>query len=53
MKEEDKERGWISAEVKCPLCGFEWLAVYHINCDRLECDQCKNMVEFEIITQHS
>ena len=38
---------WISSIVKCDLCGFEWVAVYHKDCDKLECNGCGNMVDFE------
>ncbi len=43
------EKGWRSEKVKCDLCGFTWIAIYHESCDKLECKNCNNMVYFEII----
>jgi len=31
------------------ICTYQWIAVFHIDCERLECPNCHNMVEFEII----
>mgnify|MGYP000034041562 CR=1 FL=1 len=44
---EDNEPGWLGEQVKCDLCGYEWTAVYHESCDKLECSNCGNMVMFE------
>lgn len=43
------EKGWLGNMVKCDLCAHEWVAVYHVDCDRLECPNCLNMVLFEEI----
>jgi len=47
MASSASNKEWISSMVKCDLCGFEWVAVYHISCDKLECNSCGNMVDFE------
>ena len=44
------EKGWIGAKVKCDLCDHIWIAVFHETSIRLECPYCKNIVDFEIIT---
>lgn len=43
-----KDKGWIGAIVECDLCTNKWTAVYHEDCDKLECPNCGNMVYFEI-----
>lgn len=43
------ETGWIGEQVKCDLCAYSWVAVYHSSCDRLECMNCGNMVYFESV----
>ena len=48
-EKSEKERGWAVNKLKCDSCGFEWVTTYHINCDKLECKSCKNMVHFERI----
>ena len=40
---ELNERGWIGEPVKCDLCAYKWVAVYHEDCDKLECPNCRNM----------
>ena len=46
---EEEEESWLTEEVRCDLCSYEWWAVYHIDCDRLECNRCGNMSHFETI----
>jgi hypothetical protein len=48
MKEE-QETGWLSALIKCDLCGYESLSVHHESCDRLECANCGHMSHFELL----
>lgn len=43
----DNKKEWISSKVKCDLCSYEWIAVYHQDSERLECNKCGNMVHFE------
>jgi hypothetical protein len=38
---------WTYNTINCDLCSHEWIAVYHINCDRLECPNCNNMTIFD------
>ena len=49
MKHPEPKEGWIGGNVKCDLCGQEWLAVYHESSDKLECPHCKQMNYFEPI----
>jgi hypothetical protein len=44
---ENNKKVWRSAKVKCDLCNYEWFAVYHKDCDKLECKNCTNMSYFE------
>ncbi len=39
---------WITAQVKCPLCGHEFQNVWPAGTDMRECSHCNNMVELEI-----
>jgi hypothetical protein len=36
------EPGWCSALVRCTLCGYEWAAVFPIECpvEQCECSKC-------------
>jgi len=38
---------WRSAKVKCDLCNHERIAVYHVDSEKLECENCGNMSYFE------
>jgi len=44
---EDSKKVWRGAKVKCDLCSYEWIAVYHIYSDKLECENCGNISHFE------
>lgn len=44
---DEPETGWIGEDVECDLCGHKWKAVYHEDCEKLECPNCENMVNFE------
>ena len=44
---EEQKKAWISTPVKCDLCGHKWVAVHHIESDRLECPRCHNMTIFD------
>ena len=47
---ELKDRGkWAGSKVKCDLCGREWIAVFHIDCKKLECPNCGNMAHYDIV----
>ena len=37
---------WNATVVRCDLCGYKWTAVHHIDSDRLECPNCRNMTIF-------
>jgi hypothetical protein len=43
------KKEWCSALVECSICTHQWVAVYHIKCERLECPHCANMVDFEVV----
>ena len=43
----EEEKGWIGSIVQCDLCIHKWVAVYHIDIDKIECPNCGNMVNFE------
>lgn len=43
---EDQKKVWTNTEAKCDLCGHKWIAVHHIESERLECPRCNNMVIF-------
>jgi len=45
----ESEKVWISAKVKCDLCNYEWIAVYHKDSEKLECDDCENVSYFEVV----
>lgn len=34
---------WCADKVKCDLCSHEWVAVYHVDSDHIECPNCHNM----------
>lgn len=44
-------KGWLGSKVKCDLCSYEWVAVYHEDCDKLECPNCNNTVIFQVLTE--
>lgn len=50
MSEEDT--GWISALIKCDLCGYESLSVHHNSSDKLECANCGHMSHFEVLKNY-
>lgn len=50
MKEQ--ETGWVSALIKCDLCGHESLSVHHISCDKLECVNCGHMSHYEVLENY-
>lgn len=43
------KKEWKGGKVRCDLCNYEWIAVYHVNCKHLECPNCGNMVYYEEI----
>lgn len=51
MSEEEKAV-WVSALIKCDLCGYESLSVHHISCDKLECANCGNISHFEVLVDY-
>lgn len=42
----ENDKGWIGGKVICDICDYVWIAVYHIDCDRLECPNCRNMTNY-------
>jgi len=34
---------WVSGYGACFLCGHEWIAVFHIESENLQCPKCKTM----------
>lgn len=46
-KPEKADKNWIGSKVKCDLCGYAWVAVYHKSSEKLECPNCKNMVYYD------
>lgn len=48
-QEHNKNVGWTTNLVKCDVCGFQWRAVYHIECRELECKVCGVNRNFERI----
>lgn len=51
MNIEDEEEVWLSGSMGCYLCSREWVAVFHVESERLECPDCGNMVDVEHIIQ--
>lgn len=39
---------WAASIVECDLCGYEWIAVFDPECEKLECPNCGNMVYYEL-----
>jgi transcription elongation factor Elf1 len=50
---EEKETGWVSALIKCDLCGHESLSVHHVSCDKLECANCGHMSHYEVLKNYT
>lgn len=44
-----KPMGWISAKVECDICSHNWVAAYPEYADKLECPNCNQLANFEII----
>lgn len=44
---EKQKKVWTNTEVKCYLCGHKWIAVHHIESERLECPRCHNITIFD------
>lgn len=34
---------WLSAEMECAVCGFQWVAVYPESAPSLQCKECGYM----------
>jgi len=45
----EDEKGWCANYIECDICTHKWTSVYHIDCDKLECPNCHNMVDYSII----
>ena len=39
----DRDDKWISEEMMCDRCGFQWVSVYPEGPDELECQECGYM----------
>lgn len=50
---EEEETGWVSALIKCDLCGHESLSVHHESCDKLECANCGRMSHYEVLKNYT
>ena len=50
---EKQETGWLSALIKCDLCGYESLSVHHVSCDKLECANCERMSHYEVLEYYT
>ena len=50
---EEQKTGWLSALIKCDLCGHESLSVHHVSCDKLECTNCGHMSHYEILKNYT
>jgi hypothetical protein len=50
---QEKETGWVSALIKCDLCGHESLSVHKYSCNKLECTNCGHMSHFEILENYT
>lgn len=49
--EDEEEEVWLSGSMECYLCSKEWVAVFHVESEELECPRCGNMVSAEDIIQ--
>jgi ribosomal protein L37E len=49
----EEETGWVSALIKCDLCGHESLSVHKYSCDKLECINCGHMSHYEILKNYT
>ena len=49
----EAETGWVSALIKCDLCGHESLSVHHESSDKLECVNCGRMAHYEAIEYYT
>ena len=50
---EEQETGWVSALIKCDLCGHESLSVHKYSCNTLECANCGHMSHYEILKNYT
>ncbi len=50
---QEKETGWVSALIKCDLCGHESLSVHKYSCNKLECTNCGHMSHYEILKNYT
>jgi len=46
--EEEKE-GWAGCKIECLICTHWWIAVFHVECEKLECPNCHHMVNYKLI----
>lgn len=37
------EDGWVSAELECVICGYEWESVFPLEAPAVECPGCGHM----------
>jgi transcription elongation factor Elf1 len=51
--QEKEETGWVSALIKCDLCGHESLSVHKYSCNTLECANCGHMSHYEILKNYT
>jgi hypothetical protein len=43
---------WITHNVKCDLCGNEWIAMYPLGLPKLQCPECSKLTGFKVIEKH-
>lgn len=51
FKKPTEEAKWVTAHVECLICTHRWVAVYPLGLTRLQCPNCNNFSEVEIIQQ--
>jgi hypothetical protein len=42
---------WEGEYVQCDLCNYKWVAVFPAGIEKIECPNCHNLVNYEIITE--
>lgn len=45
MIEDEYTGPWQAAPVECPICTHQWVAVWPVITDELECPHCGNISE--------
>jgi len=45
---EQPEDEFMGGQIKCDLCGHDWVGVFYKESDKLECPNCGRMVNYTI-----